>query len=207
MDLRYHLAKGFFTDEHDRHVYDNGKLQTIIPAAKIGEPTDMVMQEGLGPIVTGFMYIGDATHPSGCRCDGCCADRWFFLMETLRRSGSTRRVQCSVDGKVIKRERHEDGTADVWECWVKDIAFTLTPMNTTTWVELLKSLSAVVHVNRDMDLAIRKSAHGIDDLAPYAGDGSLSFGNAVEYLVKAKGLNNKLAEWTAARIFERLGAH
>lgn len=205
MDLSWHLAKGHFTDEHDRRFYEKGKLVNIIPAFKIGEPRDMVMDRALGgPVVSGILYVGDPTHPPGHRCDGCAADRWHFLLQTLERSGSRRKVQCSVDGHVAKRTGDAINGFDVWESWVQDIALTLNAMNTTTWVELIKSLSARIGVHSDLDLSMRKAAHGLDDLAPYTQGGSISDRDAVDYLIKARGLDRPLAEWTVDRVFAQL---
>lgn len=173
---RYHVAKGFFTDEHDQRIRDpkNPDPQTnllrVIPAARIGEPRDARATEA-GLDIWGVLYEGDSSHRAGCVCHGCRADWWWALAETLERSGSSRRIGASVDGKVIKREpgpdaaRNPDGShatnpdgslvgpCDVWECWVGDTALTLMPVNPNTYAEIVKSLSAW----RDFDDRMQKA--------------------------------------------------
>jgi hypothetical protein len=58
-------------------------------------------------------------------------------MHALTASGANRQVGFSIQGKVKRRAGKE-----IAECWIQDIALTPAPVNTTTWAEIAKSLSA-----------------------------------------------------------------
>lgn len=212
MNLAYHLAAGFFTDEHDIRVRSpDGKLIDVIPAAKIGEPRALPGEKSAltmterGPVITGVLFVGPLDHQNrpGCRCDGCRADYWWFLLETLERSGAHRRVQASVDGKVLRRTVDAQGNADVWECMVADVALTLTPMNAGTWVELVKSMRAWLTDGS----STRKSARNANSIHAYEdAPGVISESGAIRYLVEQKRLAPELARWAAQKAFARRAA-
>jgi hypothetical protein len=65
------------------------------------------------------------------------ADYYWELMNALNTSGADRKVGFSIQGKVKRRAGNQ-----ITECWIQDIALTPSPVNTTTWAEMAKSLSA-----------------------------------------------------------------
>jgi hypothetical protein len=158
-----------------------------------------------GPLITGILYVGDPAHPDACRCDGCRADRWWFMLETLERSGAHRRVQASVDGKVSKRDRQLDGTADVWECWVEDVALTLNAINTHTWVEIVKSMAAWLTA----DAQIRKAVTAREQVPIHlyeSAPGVLTESDALRFLVESQRLDPRRAVGVVHEVFARLAA-
>ena len=58
-------------------------------------------------------------------------------MHALDSSSANRKIGFSIQGKVKRRA----GTS-IKECWIQDVAVTPAPVNTTTWAEIAKSLSA-----------------------------------------------------------------
>ena len=114
IDLSYFLKHGYFNDDHkDGTEY------------KVGEPTEAkVTKDGLW--VKGFLYK-----------DKKAADDIWEHLNSLESSSARRKLGFSIQGKVKRR----DGNT-IKECWIQDIAITPAPVNTTTWAEIAKSLSA-----------------------------------------------------------------
>lgn len=115
IDVSYFLKHGYFNNDH-KPGFEN----------KVGEPTECkVTKNGLW--VKGFLYE-----------DHKIADEIWKLMHSQEATpGSRRRIGFSIEGKV---KRRNGNTID--ECWIQDIAITPAPVNTTTWAEIAKSLSA-----------------------------------------------------------------
>jgi len=113
IDTSHFLQYGFFNDDHK-------------PGAefKIGEPTVCkVTPNGLW--VKGFLYK-----------DNPRADVYWNAMQSMKKSGSKRRVGFSVQGIVKKRDNKV-----ITSCMLQDVALTMSPMNPTTWAEIVKSFN------------------------------------------------------------------
>ena len=114
IDFSYFLKHGYFNDDHKPG-----------PESKVGQPTECkVTKNGLW--VKGFLFNNHKK-----------ADYYWELMNALNTSGADRKVGFSIQGKVKRRAGNQ-----ITECWIQDIALTPSPVNTTTWAEMAKSLSA-----------------------------------------------------------------
>lgn len=116
IDFSYFLDHGFFNDDHK--------------STKVGEPTEAKLTKN-GLWVKGFLYNTPAGEPPSK------ADEYWNLMKQLDVSGSKRKVGFSIQGKVLRRNGKR-----IEKCWLQEIAITTQPVNTTTWAEIAKSLSA-----------------------------------------------------------------
>lgn len=114
IDFSYFLKHGYFNNDH-KPGFEN----------KVGQPTECkVTRNGLW--VKGYLFNNHKI-----------SDDIWELMNSLEASKADRKVGFSIQGKVKRRE----GTT-IKECWIQDIAVTPAPVNTTTWAEIAKSLSA-----------------------------------------------------------------
>ncbi|NJL53717.1 hypothetical protein HC928_00330 [bacterium] len=113
VDFSYFLKHGYFNDDHK-----NG------PEHKVGQPTEAKLTKN-GLWVKGFLF---KNHKQ--------ADHYWELMQALEASGSDRKIGFSIQGKVLRKNGR---TID--KCWIQDVAITTQPVNTTTWAEIVKSLS------------------------------------------------------------------
>lgn len=114
IDISYFVKHGYFNNDH-KPGFKN----------KVGQPTEArVTKNGLW--VKGFLFDNHEI-----------ADEIWELMHALDSSQSDRRVGFSIQGKVKRRQGNR-----IKECWIQDVAITPAPVNTTTWAEIAKSLSA-----------------------------------------------------------------
>lgn len=114
IDFSYFLKYGYFNNDH-KPGFDN----------KVGQPTECrVTKNGLW--VKGFLFNNHSVSNS-----------IWELMNSLESTGASRKIGFSIQGKVKRRQ----GTK-IKECWIQDVAITPAPVNTTTWAEIAKSLSA-----------------------------------------------------------------
>lgn len=180
IDYDYFLKHGYFNDDHKSG-----------PEHKVGEPTEAKLTKN-GLWVKGFLYQNKKK-----------ADDYWELMNSLESSGSRRKVGFSIQGKVKRRAGKE-----IMECWLQDIALTPAPVNTTTWAEIAKSLSASkwdLHKS-DQDCEDEEKAltvSGGSPLVPESLEGRvkkdrtakalLTRSEAVEYLMKSHGLPEEAA--------------
>ena len=119
IDFSYFMKHGYFNDDHK-----NG------PEFKVGQPTEVKLTKN-GLWVKGFLFKNpDPTKESR-------ADFYWNLMNELSASGSDRKVGFSIQGKVLRRNGNK-----IEKCWIQDVAITTQPVNTATWAEIAKSLSA-----------------------------------------------------------------
>lgn len=119
IDFSYFLKHGFFNDDHKPG-----------PDAKVGQPTEAKLTKN-GLWVKGFLFKNnDPTKRTK-------ADEYWDLMNDIAASGSDRKVGFSIQGKVLRRNG-----STIEKCWIQDIAITTQPVNTATWAEIAKSLSA-----------------------------------------------------------------
>lgn len=182
MDLSYFLKHGWFNNDHK-----DG------PDNKIGLPTEAkITKDGLW--VKGYLLK-----------DKKVADEFWELMNSLERSGSDRKVGFSIQGKVKRREGKH-----IKECWIQEIAITTAPVNTTTWAEIVKSMSP--QSAKDEMKALSVSGNGAE-LVPESLDRekkediekSYTFEETVEFLCKSHGLSREVAEGAAHTIFHMYG--
>ncbi len=114
IDFSYFLKYGYFNNDH-KPGFKN----------KVGQPTEArVTKNGLW--VKGFLFDNHEV-----------ADEIWELMHALDSTQADRRLGFSIQGKVKRRQGNK-----IAECWIQDIAVTPAPVNTTTWAEIAKSLSA-----------------------------------------------------------------
>lgn len=188
IDFSYFMKHGFFNDDHKPG-----------PEHKVGEPTNCrVTKNGLW--VKGFLY---KNHNK--------ADKYWELMNALTASESDRKVGFSIQGKVKRRAGKE-----IVSCWIQDIALTPAPVNTTTWAEIAKSLSAA-----KWDLSKSDDEHQEDEEKALSAGGSplvpeslegrvkkdrtakaLTYDEAVEHLQKSNGLTEEAAVAVANVVFK-----
>ena len=122
IDFSYFIKHGYFNNDH-KPGFEN----------KVGQPTECrVTKNGLW--VKGFLFENHTV-----------ADSIWELMHALDSSSANRKIGFSIQGKVKRRA----GTG-IKECWIQDIAVTPAPVNTTTWAEIAKSLSAERWVSKGM---------------------------------------------------------
>lgn len=122
MDLSYLLNRGYFNDNHAKTT-----------DGKVGVPTEAaVTPDGLK--VKGFLF--DTPRAQGI----------IDLATALQKSGSNRRLGFSVEGKTLQR----DGKI-VKRSWIKDIAITAEPVNPHTYLDVVKSISAIIEQNGYVD--------------------------------------------------------
>ena len=114
IDYGYFLKHGYINDDHKPG-----------PEHKVGEPTECRMTPG-GLWIKGFLYKGKPR-----------SDFWWEHLNALEQSGSDRQVGFSIQGKIVRR----NGKI-IEKCWLQDVAITASPVNTNTWAEIVKSLSA-----------------------------------------------------------------
>jgi hypothetical protein len=114
IDTSYFLKYGYINDDHKQG-----------PKHKVGEPTECrVTKAGLW--IKAFLYKGQEQ-----------SEYWWDLMKAQEQSGATRQIGFSIEGKIIRR-----AGKSILKCWLKDIAITASPVNTHSWAEIVKSLSA-----------------------------------------------------------------
>jgi len=191
IDFSYFLKHGYLNDDHKPG-----------PEHKVGEPTECkVTKNGLW--VKGFLFNNHKK-----------ADEYWELMNSLSASGSSRKVGFSIQGKVKRRAGKE-----ISECWIQDIALTPAPVNTTTWAEIAKSLSAdkwaltksevADEAEEDEEKAL--TAGGGSPLVPESLEGgvkkdrtckALTYDETVEHLQKSQGLTEEAAVAVANVVFE-----
>jgi len=123
LDLRYFLKHGYYNDDH-KPGFEN----------KVGQPTEALIKKVkdragkslLGLWTRGYLWV-KGTH-SG-------ADHIWDLAQALEASGSDRQLGFSIQGKVLTREGSR-----ILKAWVQDIAITPSPVNTETWMELVRDI-------------------------------------------------------------------
>ncbi len=95
------------------------------PEFTIGEITDARLEKD-GLHIEGILWKG---HPE--------AERWWKLLNAIDSSGGKKKIGFSIEGKVLKRQGNS-----ILRAWVKAIALTLHPVNTSTFCDVVKALSA-----------------------------------------------------------------
>lgn len=115
IDFTYFLEHGYYNNDH-KPGFEN----------KVGQPTvAKITSEGLW--TRGFLFQNHKV-----------ADAIWELAHALIASNAKRKLGFSIQGKVLRRAGKR-----ILRCWVQDIAITAAPINTHTWLDVVKSLSAV----------------------------------------------------------------
>jgi len=189
IDYSYFMKHGYFNDDHKPG-----------PENKVGEPTECKVTKN-GFWVKGFLFNNHEK-----------ADKYWELMHALNSSESRRKVGFSIQGKVKRRAGKE-----ISECWIQDIALTPAPVNTTTWAEIAKSLSAdkwAVSKSNVADKAEEDEEKALNaggsPLVPESLEGgikkdrtakALTYDETVEYLKKSQDLTEEAAVAVANVVF------
>jgi len=190
IDFSYFLAHGFFNNDH-KDGFKN----------KVGEPLECKITKN-GLWVKGFLYekkeISD--------------DIWEMMNSLEKTPGAKRKLGFSIQGKVKRRNGKT-----IESCWIQDIAITPCPVNTHTWAEIVKSLSANKWVDKNTEEA-EKAMTSASSVVPEsldkeakntvtadAVDKSLSFNESVDYIQKSTSMTRQDAESTCRVIFSLLG--
>lgn len=115
IDFTYFLKHGYFNNDH-KPGFEN----------KVGEPTECkITPKGLW--VKGFLFKNKKV-----------SDEIWEMANSLESSQSNRKLGFSIQGKVLRRAGKK-----ILKCWIQDIAITAAPINTNTWLDVVKSLNAV----------------------------------------------------------------
>jgi len=115
IDFSYFLEFGYFNNDH-KPGFEN----------KVGEPIEAKLtREGFW--TKGFLFENHKV-----------ADAIWELAHALEASQSKRKLGFSIQGKVLKRYGQK-----IIKCWVQDVAITAAPINTHTWLDIVKSINAV----------------------------------------------------------------
>lgn len=185
IDFSYFLKYGYFNWDH-KPGEDN----------RVGEPTEATITKN-GLWVKGYLY------PKGVKKT---ADDIWEHMHATAAAGGRRKMGFSIQGKVQRRE----GTT-IKKCWIQEIAVTSCPVNTTTWAEIAKSLSAQTW-DLEKDEA-EKAVIAENPLVPESLEStvkdtvtskSLTFDEAIAYITTTTGMDISAAEATARVVFSQL---
>jgi len=115
IDFAYFLKHGYFNNDH-KPGFEN----------KVGQPTECrVTSKGLW--VRGFLFQNHKV-----------ADAIWELANAIEASQSNRKLGFSIQGKVLRR-----AGKTIVKCWIQDIAITAAPINTNTWLDVVKGLNAL----------------------------------------------------------------
>ena len=178
LDFNYFLKHGYFNNDHK-------------PGAKnkIGEPTNAHVTPDNKFFVEGFLYND---HP--------IADEYWQLLHTHEKNPhANRRVGFSIQGKVKRRTGNQ-----ILDCWVQDVALTPAPINTKTWAQIVKSLSAGYAVSdqtdgaalrtESLDSNVKNQTFSKEDIFGRTGQKRLNKSQAVEFLQMWCGYSRSTAQ-------------
>jgi hypothetical protein len=115
IDFSYFLKYGYYNNDH-KPGFEN----------KVGQPLECrVTKDGLW--TKGFLFSNHKI-----------ADSIWELANALDASQADRKLGFSIQGKVTRRAGRR-----IMRCWIQDIAITAAPINTNTWLDVVKSLSSL----------------------------------------------------------------
>lgn len=185
LDIDYFKNYGFFNDDHKPG-----------PENKIGRPTKVeIRPEGL--YVEGELF---KNHQK--------ADAYWELMNSLDKSGvEDRKIGLSIEGKVKRRNGK-----NVMAAWLKDIAITCSPVNTSCFVEVMKAIAAINKSRTECECKECKEAgkcicktlsttsgnalipESLDSKQRESVSKALQFNEAVEFVVTQLEVDRQMAE-------------
>ena len=137
LDLRYFLSHGYYNDDH-KPGFENKVGQPTIGVIKTVKDSDQ--KSILGLWTKGYLWV-KGFHPG--------ADHIWELGQALEASGADRQLGFSIQGKVLTREGSR-----ILKAWVQDVAITPSPVNTSTWMELVQ----------DMDKSLWATSKDVEDV-------------------------------------------
>jgi hypothetical protein len=115
IDSSYFIKYGYYNNDH-KPGFEN----------KVGQPLECkITKDGLW--TRGFLFKSHKI-----------ADSIWELANALEASQSDRKLGFSIQGKVTRRAGRR-----IMACWIQDIAITAAPINTNTWIDVVKSLNAI----------------------------------------------------------------
>jgi hypothetical protein len=115
IDFSYFLKYGYYNNDH-KPGFEN----------KVGQPTEAkITSKGLW--TKGYLFKNHKV-----------ADAIWELANSLEASDSRRKLGFSIQGKVLRR-----AGKTILKCWIQDIAITAAPINTNTWLDVVKSLNSL----------------------------------------------------------------
>jgi hypothetical protein len=115
IDFSYFLKYGYYNNDH-KPGFEN----------KVGQPIEAkITAKGLW--TKGFLFKNHKV-----------ADAIWELANSLITSQSKRKLGFSIQGKVLRR-----AGKTILKCWIQDIAITAAPINTNTWLDVVKSLNSL----------------------------------------------------------------
>jgi hypothetical protein len=117
LDTSYLTQRGAFNWDHQKD-----------PGAILGE-VDTVQKN----VDKGTMYVEGFLYPKVPK-----AVEVYNLMQSMKETGSNRKLGLSLEGKV--KERDTTGGKQIRKAWIKNVAVTYNPINQGTWVDMIKSL-------------------------------------------------------------------
>lgn len=180
LDLSYFLKHGYLNNDH-KPGFKN----------KVGQPTEAKLTKD-GLWIKGFLFKNHET-----------ADEIWELMNALDASGAQRKIGFSIQGKVVKREGNV-----IKRAFLTDIAVTPSPVNTSTWAEIVKSLGSASWdtSSEDEEKALTSSSavsstESLDSSTQEDTSKSLSFDEAVASIQLASGLSRTDSQLLAAAAF------
>lgn len=124
LDVKYFVKHGYYNDDH-KPGFSN----------KVGQPEEALIKtvtDSLGKNVLGLWTKG-FLWPKGTHKG---SDAIWELAKALEASDSNRRLGFSIQGKVLQR----DGKRIV-KAWIQDIAITPSPVNTSTWMDVVTEMN------------------------------------------------------------------
>jgi hypothetical protein len=172
IDTSYFMKHGFFNDDHKQG-----------PEFRVGEPTEAKLTKN-GLWVKGFLFRENER-----------ADKIWKFMNSLHASGSTRKMGFSIEGKVIRRDGQH-----IEKCWIQNIAVTAAPINTSTWADIVKSLSGNAEKSLVTGGAVGPITKEDLDEDPKTSKG-LSFDETVQFLQAKEGMSEEGAQAVAKVVF------
>jgi len=137
-DLTRFKKSGFFNWNHQAKGSKDGAK------AIIGEPTEAKILPGQGLYVEGFLYKG---HP--------LAESVYNLAETLETNGSKRKLGFSIEGRAL--ERDPMNPKRITKALITGIAVTHVPVNTNTYLDLVKGEQKDDFVEYESEEVLHKS--------------------------------------------------
>jgi len=115
IDFSYFLKYGYYNNDH-KPGFEN----------KVGQPIECKVS-GQGLWTRGFLFNNHRI-----------ADSIWELANALEASQADRKLGFSIQGKVTRRAGRR-----IMKCWIQDVAITAAPINTDTWIDVVKSLAAL----------------------------------------------------------------
>lgn len=116
------------------------------PQYIVGEPLDS-RHTDKGLYLKGLLYK-----------DHQIADGIWELAKSMEKSGSSRKLGFSIQGRVLRKSNGPSGSKNIESCWLQAIAVTAHPINTHTYLDVVKALSQEVWCDHSSGVCYSVSA-------------------------------------------------